>query len=182
MDDENVVNVSENEANENENEFITNSFTERGEDDINLDVGNDSRKQERAGERNDKSYSQLGEKSDYNIYNPAIIEDISFQLSRTTPNVENNVTSYTLNVGDFYPITVVANQTGGSNHMASISINQVNFFSSDVSKAYVRDGVLYAVGATEDEEEVEITGVVYAKDENGNMIAHTNTISKITII
>jgi hypothetical protein len=51
-----------------------------------------------------------------------------------------------------------------------------------VSKAYVRDGVLYAVGATEDEEEVEITGVVYAKDENGNMIAHTNTISKITII
>lgn len=107
MDDENVVNVSENEANENENEFITNSFTERGEDDINFDVGNDSRKQERAGERNDKSYSQLGEKSDYNIYNPAIIADISFQLSRTTPNVENNVTSYTLNVGDFYPLLLL---------------------------------------------------------------------------
>jgi len=171
--------MNENEINE--NEFITESFTKRSEDDINFDVGNDSRKQERAGERNDKSYSQLDEKSDYSIYNPALIEDISIQLSRTTPTVSDNITTYTLNVGDFYPIVITTNTSENSNSIANISVNQVCFSSSDMSKAYVRDGVLYAVGTTGDNP-IEITGVVFVKDENDNMISITTSINQINII
>lgn len=149
---------------------IVDPITTRTEEEINLSVGNDSRNQERAGERNDKSYNQLDEKSDYDIYNPALIEDISF-----------SITTKTLSVGGFYPIVVTVNSGEGADPMANTPSNEVVYISSDMSKAYVRDGVLYAVGATDDGEDVTITGTINTKDENGNMISISNTISGITI-
>lgn len=149
---------------------IIDPITTRTEAQINESVGNDSRKQERAGERNDKSYSQLEEKSDYEIYNPALIEDISF-----------SITTKTLNVGGFYPITVTVNSEEGTNPMANVPSNEVIYESSDLSKAYVKDGVLYAVNATGENETITITGIICTKDENGHMISISNTISEITI-
>lgn len=149
---------------------IIDPITTRTEAQINESVGNDSRKQERAGERNDKSYSQLEEKSDYEIYNPALIEDISF-----------SITTKTLNVGGFYPITVTVNSGEGANPMANVPSNEVIYESSDLSKAYVKDGILYAVNATGENETITITGIICTKDENGHMISISNTISGITI-
>ena len=156
---------------------IVDPITTRTEEQINISVGNDSRKQERAGERNDKSYSQLEEKSDYDIYNPALINGISFSISTTN-----------LKVGAFYPITVTVN--GGSG-IANVPSDTVIYQSSDLSKAYVQNGCVYAVGATavvgdegyegESDEEITITGIIYTKDSDGKFISIQSSITGIKI-
>lgn len=147
-------------------EFVD-PITKRTEPEINESVGNDSRKQERAGERNDKSYSQLDEKSDYDIYNPVLIESVSFSITTTS-----------LKVGAFYPITVSVNS---GTTLANVPSDTVIYQSSDLSKAYVKDGNVYAVGATGENETLTITGFIYTKDSNGKLISIQNSITGITI-
>jgi uncharacterized protein YjdB len=137
-------------------EILDDPITKRTEPEINESVGNDSRKQERAGTRNDKSYNQLDEKSDYDIYNPALIESISFSIP-----------TYNLKVGAFYPITVTVTPT-----IANVPSDTVIYQSSDITKAYVKDGYLYAVG----QGNVEITGIIYAKDSEGKTKSYQNNI------
>lgn len=161
-------------------EILDDPITKRSDTEINESVGNDSRKQERAGTRNDKSYNQLDEKSDYDIYNPALIESISFSISTSN-----------LKVGAFYPITVSVNTVNGQNPMANVPSDTVIYQSSDITKAYVKDGYLYAVGATakagdegydgNKDETVVITGIIYTKDSEGKTVSYQNTISGITI-
>jgi uncharacterized protein YjdB len=142
-------------------EILDDPITKRTEPEINESVGNDSRKQERAGTRNDKSYNQLDEKSDYDIYNPALIESISFSIP-----------TYNLKVGAFYPITVSVNTGNGQNPIANVPSDTVIYQSSDITKAYVKDGYLYAVG----QGNVEITGIIYAKDSEGKTKSYQNNI------
>lgn len=147
-------------------EILDDPITKRTDPEINESVGNDSRKQERAGTRNDKSYNQLDEKSDYDIYNPALIESISFSI----PTNSNS-----LRVGACYPITVIVTP-----FIANVPSDTVIYQSTDITKAYVKDGYLYAVGATENET-VDITGTFYTKNSNGKTTAIVSYITGITI-
>ena len=152
-------------------EILDDPITKRTDPEINESVGNDSRKQERAGTRNDKSYNQLDEKSDYDIYNPALITGVSFSIPTTS-----------LKVGAFYPITVTVTPT-----IANVPSDTVIYQSTDITKAYVKDGYLYAVGATakagdegydgNKDETVVITGIIYTKDSEGKTISYQNNIS-----
>ena len=142
-------------------EILDDPITKRTDPEINESVGNDSRKQERAGTRNDKSYNQLDEKSDYDIYNPALITGVSFSIPTTS-----------LKVGAFYPITVTVTPT-----IANVPSDTVIYQSTDITKAYVKDGYLYAVGATTGNETVGITGIIYTKNSEGKTISYQNNIS-----
>jgi len=150
-------------------EVLDDPITKRTEEEINISVGNDSRKQERAGERNDKSYNQIEEKSDYEIYNPALIRSISFSIPAA---IESS--KYVLRVGAFYPISVTVNSSEGDKIANVPQVECISFRSNDMTKAYVQNGNLYAIGATE---EVQITGVFSTIGENGETM---NLVSTIT--
>lgn len=124
-----------------ENLPLVEGFTNKTEEQINQGVGNDSIKQGRVAELNEEVNSVIEEKSDYEIYNPAQIEDISFSISTKD-----------LVVGGAYPITVTVNKGQGANPMANVPLGYIVYTSSDTSKAYVSDNVLYAIGPTVEEE------------------------------
>ncbi len=161
---------------ENEQEVTTqinvDEVTKRTDEEINLSVGNDSKKQEREGIRNDKSYNVLEEKSDYNIYNPALIEDISFSI----PVTPGDGGIYTIKLGSFYPITITTNSGVSSDPNANTpQAAYISFSSNDMTKAYVKDGILYAVGATEGNNTVTISGIFYTKNAEGKEISITSS-------
>jgi hypothetical protein len=151
-----------------ENEVLDDPITNLSDEEINVNVGNNSRTQERAGERNDKQYSNLKEKSDFDIYNPNMIESISVEIQ----GVEVEDESEFVKLGRNYPILVAINDE----EVSTAYVNNISWKlqlasnkggRENTNLVYIKDGILYVSDKinTTNYNYIAITGSMYVKDE-----------------